>query len=124
MNTILWIIQIILCIKFITTAYSHGLQKNNANMQDSISVFGDKSKIVHKFISVIVFIGAVAILFPAILEMNNSITISAAILLSVMMIVSIIFHIRSRNNPLLIADAILFLLILFIAYGRWKLFPL
>jgi hypothetical protein len=123
MNTILWILQIILCIKFLSTAFSHGLQKNNPNMQQSINKFGHKGLLLHKIISVIVFLGALAMILPGLFGIHNWITVYSAILLAILMMLSILFHVLSREKPVIIADIILMVLVIFVAYGRGILAP-
>jgi hypothetical protein len=124
MNIILWVIQVILCVKFLSVAYSHGLQRNNTEMDLSISKFGKYGPQLHKTIAAITFLVSIAILVPAVIGMANSITIVASIVLAVMTLSSLAFHIRSREKPILIADIILMLLSAFVVYGRWILSPL
>jgi len=124
MNTILWILQIILCIKFISTAYSHGLQKNNIKMIESVEKFGKNGYLLHKILSVIMFVESITIIIPGIIGLNNWITIYSAIISSILMAISIVFHIRSREKPIIIADIILLLISAFVAYGRCILAPL
>jgi hypothetical protein len=124
MNTLLWIVQGILCVKFLSVAYSHGLQPNNLNMKQAIEKMGEKSLLMHKIISAILCVAAALIILPALLDMNNWITICTALLLAILMLISIIFHLRSREKPLILADVILLFLVAFVAYGRWTLVPL
>lgn len=124
MNTILWLLQIILCIKFLSVAYSHGLQQNNSNMQQSIIKIGKNGLILHKLISAIIFVVSIIIILPGILGMNNWITIYAALILAILLIISIVIHILSREKPLMIADIILLAMAAFVVYGRWILAPL
>jgi hypothetical protein len=124
MNIILWVIQVILCVKFLSVAYSHGLQRNNAEMDQSIRRFGKYGPQLHKTVAAITFLVSIAILFPAIIGMTNAITIASSAVLAVMMLFSLAFHIRGREKPILIADVILMLLSAFVVYGRWVLSPL
>lgn len=121
MNTILWLLQILLCIKFLSVAYSHGLQPNNSNMQQSILKMGKNGLIIHKLISVILFMISIIIILPGILGMNNWITIVAVLILAILIIVSIIIHILYYEEPLLVADIILLAIAVFVVYGRWML---
>jgi uncharacterized membrane protein (UPF0136 family) len=112
-----------LCIKFLSVAYSHGLQPNNSNMQQSIIKIGKNGLILHKIISAIIFIVSIIIILPGILGMNNWITIYTALILSILIILSIIIHILSREKPLIVADIILLAIDAFVVYGRWMLAP-
>jgi len=122
-NTILWLLQIILFIKFLSVAYSHGLQQNNSNMQQSIIKIGKNGLILHKLISAIIFIVSITIILPGILGMNNWITIYIALILAILIIISIIIHILSREKPLIVADIILLAIAAFVVYGRWMFAP-
>jgi len=57
------------------------------------------------------------------LGMNNWITIYAALLLAILIIISIIIHILSREKPLIVADIILLAMAAFVVYGRWMFAP-
>jgi hypothetical protein len=124
MDTILWLLQILLCIKFLSVAFSHGVQPNNSNMQQSIIKMGNNGLIVHKLISVILFILSIMIILPGILGMSNWITVYTAIILAILIIISIVIHIFSREKPLIVADIILLAMAAFVVYGRWMLVPL
>jgi VIT1/CCC1 family predicted Fe2+/Mn2+ transporter len=123
MNTILWILQILLCIKFLSAAYSHGIQQNNSTMQQSIKSIGAKGPLFHKFISVILFIGSIIIILPGVLGMSHWITVYSAILLVLLLTLSILFHIRYRLKPLIFADGILMMIAAFVAFGRGFFVP-
>jgi len=123
MNTVLWLLQIILCIKFLSVAYSHGLQQNNSNMQQSIIKIGKNGLIIHKLFSAIIFIVSIIMILPGLLGMNNWITIYAAFILAILIILSIVIHILCREKPLIIADIILLAIATFVVYGRWMLAP-
>jgi uncharacterized membrane protein len=124
MNTVIWIVQVIMFIKFLSIAYSHGLQRNNTKMEQSKNKFGKHSNRIHKIIAGIIFLGSIGIIIPAIIGKNNSITIISGIVLAVMTMISIIFHIRSREKPIILADIILILLLMFVTYGRLVISPL
>jgi hypothetical protein len=124
MNIVIWVLQIILCIKFLSVAYSHGMQRNNPKMDQSIDKLGNYGFLLHRIGAAVSFLGSIGILIPAIIGMDNSITVVSSIILAVVTMLSIVFHIRSREKPILIADIILTLLAAFVAYGRWIVSPL
>jgi hypothetical protein len=47
-----------------------------------------------------------------------------ASILSIMLLFSIFFHIKSREKPKIFVSVILFVFAVFVAYGRWILIPL
>jgi hypothetical protein len=124
MNTFLWALQIILFIKFVSVAYSHGFPQHNQSMKQSIGNMGDHGTALHRIIALLVLIGSISILIPSVLKTGNSITVYSGIFLSAMMIFSIYFHIRSREKPTIVADIILFAISVLVTYGRWKWYPI
>jgi hypothetical protein len=124
MSIILWILQIILGIKFLTTAYSHALQPNNQNMKQSIEKLGSAAVPLHRLFSVIMFAVSFTIILPGLIHWSNWITVISAAVLAVLMLLSIPLHIRSREKPVIVADIVLLALCLAVAYGRWVIFPL
>jgi hypothetical protein len=119
MNTILWIVQCVLFIKFITTAYSHGLKLNDGKMRRSVEQLGGRGTLLHRAIALILLFSACGLLFPSILGGNTSMTLVSAFVLALMAALSIVLHARSREKPVIIADIVLMLLAAFVFIGRW-----
>jgi hypothetical protein len=124
MNIALWVIQIILAIKMLNVSYSHGLRQSQPIMQEAVQRMGEFSKPLHSASSVCTFLGAIGLILPAVLESSVWIIPVTAVLLSVLLLVSIFFHIKSRQQPKIFVSAILFAFATFVAYGRWILVPL
>ena len=124
MNMALWIIQIILCIKLVTVSYTHGLRQSQPTMQEAIQKLGEFSQPLLYIISVSTFIGAVILVLASVLGLSNWVISITAIIISIMLLFSIFFHVKSRENPKIFVSAILFVFAVFVAYGRWVLFPL
>jgi hypothetical protein len=124
LNIAIWIIQIILGIKFITVSYTHGLRQTRPTMQQAIQKMGKFSQPLLYIIAVCTFIGSVGLILPAALGILTWITPVMAVILSIMMLFSIIFHVKCREKPNIIVSVILCTLAAFVAYGRWVLAPL
>ena len=123
-NIALWVIQIILGIKMLNVCYSHGLRQSQPTMQEAIQRMGEFSRPVHNATSVCTFLGAIGLLLPGALGSSVWITPVTAALLSIMLLISIFFHTKSRTSPKIFVSAVLFAFAAFIAYGRWVLAPL
>jgi hypothetical protein len=123
LNVAIWIIQIILGIKFITVSYMHSLGQTQPTMQQAIQKMGKLSQPLLYIIAVCTFIGSLGLILPATLGILTWITPVTAVLLSMMMLFAIIFHIKCRENPNIIVSLILGALAAFVAYGRWVLAP-
>jgi len=124
MNIALWVIQIILAIKMLNVSYSHGLRQSQPTMQEAVQRLGEFSRPLHYATSVFTFLGATGLMLPGVLEPPVWMTPGTAVLLSVLLLLSIFFHIRSRQKPKFFVSAVLFAFAAFVAYGRWVLVPL
>jgi hypothetical protein len=123
-NLALWVIQIILAIKLLNTSYSHGLRQSQPTMQEAIQRMGEFSKPIHDATSICTFLGATGLILPGVLASPIWIIPVTAVLLSVLLLVSIFFHVKSRKKPQIFVSAVLFACAAFVAYGRWVLVPL
>lgn len=123
MDTLLWILQIILGIKLITVSYTHGFRQNQSIMQGAAQKMGRFSPLVLNITAVGTFLGTIGLILPGILKASNLITSGSAAAMSIMLLISIFFHTRSREKPKIFVSVILFAFAAFIAYGRWVLAP-
>jgi hypothetical protein len=121
MDMALWIIQIILSIKLITVSYTHGLRQSQPTMQEAIQKLGKFSKPLLTIISVCTLIGAGILVLAGVLGLSNSVITITAVIMSIMLLFSIFFHVKSREKPKIFVSIILFVFAVFVAYGRWIL---
>jgi hypothetical protein len=118
MDMSVYIFQAILAIKFISTAYSHGIQKNNKLMEQAIDKMGNKSITVHRVIAIICIVGALAILLPEILGILLWIVPLTLLMLGSIMLISIIFHNKYREKPRILTDIWLAIFCIFVLIGK------
>lgn len=123
MQTALWIVQIILGIKLLNVAYTHGLRRSQPTMQDAIQKMGKAATPIHYVIAISAFVGTMGLILPGVFASPTWTTSVTAILLSIMLLSSIFFHVRSREKPKIFVSLILFVFALFVAYGRWGFTP-
>ncbi len=123
MNIVLWVIQVILAIKLVTVTLTHGFQQSRPNMQEASIKVGKASLLLHPLTAACTFIAALGLLLPGLLKTLSWITPAAAVFACVLMLVSIVFHIKGREKPNIFASVILGILAGFTAYGRWVLAP-
>ncbi len=121
MYTALWVIQIILSIKLITVSYTHGLRQSQPTMQEAIQKMGNFSRPLLTIISVCTFIGAVILALAGVLGLSNWIISITAVTMSIMLLFSIFFHVKSCEKPKVFVSVVLFVFAAFVAYGRWVL---
>jgi len=123
MDIILWGIQIILAIKMLSVAYSHGLRQDQAKMQAGIRRMGGAARPVLYAVAA----GSVAIglglTIPAAVKVAVWVVPLSAGILAAGMALSILLHRACRENPNIIPSLVLFGMAAFVVYGRLILVP-
>ena len=123
MNILIWIVQIILAIKLITVTITHGFRQSQPKMDEAIQKLGIWSRPLHILIAGLAFVGSAGLVVPSGLGVLPWIPVGTSAAVVILMLVSIPFHIRSRETPNVFASLILAALATFAAYGRWVLVP-
>jgi hypothetical protein len=123
MNIILWALQIVLGLKFVSVAYTHGLRPDETKMQRGIQRLGAVARPLLAFIALCAFLGAVGLILPAATGILTWLTPLAAALLALMMLLAVGFHVACRETPNIVVGLVLFALAAFVAYGRWVIAP-
>jgi hypothetical protein len=117
LDAMLWVLQFILALKFVTLAVSHGLQHHKPTMQAAIQRLGAFSRPMLAGIALLMLLGAAGLVLPAFIDGAGRLAPLSAAALTAMLAVSLILHRKSRENPLLGADLVLLALCAFTAYG-------
>ena len=124
MNVVLWVIQIILCIKLLTVVYTHGFRQSQPTMQEATQKMGSVAQPLLYSTAGITFFVSLGLIIPTALRILTWITPLSAVILAILMLLSILFHIKCREKPNVFVSIILFLIAVFISYGRLVLAPL
>ncbi len=74
MNSILWVLQIILSIKLISVAYTHGLRQDKTSMQEAIQKFGDLARPMLAIAAGGTLLGAAGLIIPGALGVMSWLT--------------------------------------------------
>jgi hypothetical protein len=123
MNILLWIVQGILAIKLVSVSFTHAFRQSLPTMREAIQRLGKASRPTLTLVAVSTFIGALGLILPGILEIFPRITPVMAGILSILLLASLFFHIRSREKPKIFVSLVLFALAVFVAWGRWAIIP-
>ena len=120
MNAFLWIFQSLVAAVFL---YS-GMQKSIYPEQKLVAsgqtgVAGLPPGLI-KFIGISEILGTIGIIVPQLWHILPVLTIFAAIGLAVIMIPAAIIHFKRNEPKNVLTNGIIFLICLFIAYGRTK----
>ncbi len=124
MNTVLWILQLVLCLKFLTVVFNHGIRPDTAKMQRGNQHLGTATRPILIFIALLALLGSLGLVLPFFIRSLVWLVPWAAALLALMNLAAIGFHLSCRETPKVWVSLILFALAAFTAYGRWVLAPL
>jgi hypothetical protein len=124
MDTLLWALQMILCVKLISVAYSHGLRRGQPSLQQAIRKLGGPAEPLLTFATVATLVSAAALVLPAVSTSLNCLAPVAAAMTALLMLLSVGFHVFARQTPNILVGVVLFAMAAFTAYGRWVLAPL
>jgi len=123
MNIALWVVQVILSIKCLSIAYTHGLRQDKTTMQQGIQKMGAFARPLLAVISTCLFLSGIGLILPAAWGSLAWLAPWSAAIQALLMLLSILFHLRCQEKPKIYASIILFALAGFVAYGRWVLAP-
>ena len=123
MNIVLWIVQILLALAFLMAGSmkaSQPIEKLRKNMAWTAHT----SPGIVRLIGMLEVLGALGLILPAVTGILPWLTPVAAIGLVLTMIGAAILHIRLKEFARLGAPLVLFLLALFVVYGRFMISPI
>lgn len=123
MNSVLWILQIVLCLKLVSVAYTHGFRADQTKMQQGMQRIGGIARPLLTFVALCAFLGGVGLVVPAATGVLTWLTPLAAALLALMMLLAIGFHVACRGTRHIVPGLVLLVLAVFVAYGRWVIAP-
>ncbi len=123
MDIVLWFLQLVLGIKFISVAFTHGLRPDPTKMQQGRQRLGAAAQPLLALIALCAFLGAVGLVLPAATGILTGLTALAAALLALMMLLALGFHLACRETPNSVVSLVLFALAAIVAYGRWVIAP-
>lgn len=124
MNILLWVGQIILCIKFLSVAFTHAFGRDKAEMQRAMEKIGPIAPPLLILDAVGMFVGSLGLVLPVVSASLGWLAPWAALLLAAQILFSIGFHVYARESPKVWVSLILFALAALVAYGRWVIAPL
>jgi uncharacterized membrane protein len=77
-----------------------------------------------RFIGVFEFLGGLGLLLPGLLKTRRYLTPLAALGLAIIMIGAVVFTVIGGAISVALVNVVILLLLLFIAYARWRVRPL
>ena len=124
MNIALWIVQGLLAVAFLM-AGAMKMMKPKSEIEEMMAWAEDFPEIQIKMIGAIEVLGALGLILPSVTGIVPVLTPIAATGLALTMLGALITHLR-RKDPMAdtMPSAVLMLLSLFVAYGRFVAVPL
>jgi hypothetical protein len=120
MSTFLWILQVVLAVKLVTTAYSHGVRPDPAKMKGT----GAGRRPLLALTAAALLVIAAGLILPGALGVWAWLTPWVAVAFAVLMLLATRLHDGCREQTNLVADLVLMVLAVFLTFGRWVLAPL
>ncbi len=122
MNTVLWILQVVVGIMFILAGVNHGFRQETAKQM--MAWMQAVSSGLLTFIGIAEILGGLGVVLPALTNILPVLTPIAAAGLTLIMILAMIFHFRRGEYQAIVVNLVLGALAAFVAYGRFVLVPL
>jgi len=123
MNIVLWVVQILLALAFLM-AGGMKVSQPGEKLRKAMSWTAHVSIGSVRLVGILEILGALGLILPAVTGILPWLTPVAAIGLVLTMIGAAIVHIRLKEFSRLGVPLVLFLLALFIVYGRFMVSPL
>ncbi|MBK9052378.1 MAG: DoxX family protein [Chloroflexi bacterium] len=123
MNIVLWVVQGLLAAAFLM-AGSNKLMRSKEQLKPMMAWVEDFSPQTLRIIGAVEVLGAIGLILPAATGILPGLTPLAAVGLVLTMLGAAATHLRRTEYPLIGVNAVLLLLALFVAYGRFVIAPL
>lgn len=124
MNIVLWILQVLLALLFL---FAGGTKL--VLSAETLTQMGSPNQIVMpiwfiRFIGVVEVLGALGLILPGVFRSRQNLTTLAAVGLAIVMVGAVVLTIMGDGVVMAITPFVTLLLLLFVAYGRWRVRPL
>ncbi len=124
MDLALWVVQVALALAFLVAGYSHAFDFDRAARRPPMAWMHAVGQDRMRVIGILEILGAIGLVVPAASQVLPWLTPLAALGLALVMVGAIVLHIQRREYPNVVINAVLGLLALFVAYGRFVLEPI
>ena len=124
MNTLLWIVQILLALAFAAAGAGKLFSTRDRLYAQGMKYVEDLSANTLKGIGSVEILGAAGLILPALTGLLPVLTPLAAVGLMLVQSGAALTHTRRKENGIIAVNAVLFIMAAFIAYGRFVAVPL
>ncbi|MBK7225058.1 MAG: DoxX family protein [Saprospiraceae bacterium] len=120
MNTAIWIAQGILAVMFAMAGVMKSTQPIDKLVKSGLNWVERVPVSTVRFIGLSELLGAVGLILPWVFGILPILTPIAAIGLAVIMVLAAVHHLKHKESKAVVFNTVLFLLAIFVAYGRFK----
>lgn len=117
---VLWVAQVLLALGMVSAGVIK-LISDDATLTSFYPIF---PALFIRFIGVCEVLGAIGVIVPSVLRIRPELTPLAGAGLAIIMAGAVVSTIAMGAASMIASPLILFLLAVFVAYGRWKLAPI
>ena len=123
MNIVLWILQVLLALLFLFAGGTKLVMSAEALSQPQTPNQVMLPVTLIRIIGVFEFLGGLGLLLPGLFRLKQYLTPLAALGLAIIMIGAVVFTAMGGAIGVAVTNVVILLLLLFVAYGRWRLAP-
>ena len=123
MDTVIWVVQILLALMFAFSGLSK-LTQPYEKLAQQMGYVNDFSPNTIRAIGATEVLGAVGVVLPALTDILPWLTPTAAVGLGLVMLGAMATHFRRKEYPMILINLVLLALAIFVAYGRFVAEPL
>jgi uncharacterized membrane protein YphA (DoxX/SURF4 family) len=123
MNTVLWIVQILLALAFGMAGLAK-LTQPKEKLATNMGWVNDFSPNIVRGIGALELLGAIGLIVPALTNILPILTPLAAVGLVLTMAGAALTHLRRKEMPMIAINLVLLALAAFVVYGRFVAVPL
>jgi uncharacterized membrane protein YphA (DoxX/SURF4 family) len=116
MNILLWVLQVVAALLYGASGYMKVFMFDK--ITEGVPSFGALPRSVWRGLGVLELVGTAALILPSALHWQPSLTVVAAIALTIESLLFVAVHVKYREVAPTILSAVLGALMAFIAYGR------
>jgi uncharacterized membrane protein len=118
MNVFLWIVQAVLAVMFAMAGVMKTTQPKD-KLVDKLPWVADFSTGTVRFIGIVECVGALGLILPAATGIATVLTPLAAVGLGITMLLAATYHARKKESPAIGLNAVLLILAVLVAWGRF-----
>ncbi len=122
MHRFLWVLQFLFGLYFIAVGIVHFVVPEG--LPEPMSWMYDLSDGLHVAAGAVEILGGLGLILPSLTRIRPELTILAALGLVVVMIGAAVWHVGRGEAMQILLNLVNAAILLFIAYGRWRLHPL